>query len=720
MREKILVLSSVLFLSLNIYGQLITLGPKEKGDKLFNQFSYSQALEFYQIALEEKEGDAYLTTQIANCYNKLNQPSRSEFWYKKAIASDKSPDPILLYNLAEALCSNERYDEAKEWYQKYLEADNTNAAMVNEKIAAISENRSYSRRSLYEIEKVKFNSEQSDFSPSFYKSGVMFVSSRKGENWVKGSYNWDESAYLDMYYVGENKSKVENDHFSILNSRFHDGPGQFYDSDKKLVFTRSNYQGEGSIKNNEGVTKLQIYFADWNENESKFKIDVPFVHNNKEYSYGHPTISKDGGTLYFISDMPGGYGGTDIYVSYGSGNVWSKPKNLGPEVNTPGNEVFPFLNGNDLFFASNGQGGLGGLDLFRVPLENNLPAGGPENLGAPFNSPKDDFGFITSSDFKTGFFSSNREEESNDDIFQFKLVPPKEITIRGKVVEHPGTDGLSEILVNIKGENQELVQSTTTDNKGEFEIIVPYGQLLSFIPQRNNYVPVGKVEFNTAGNDTDVVLEIPMRKMEGEINFVVNEEKSGKEVLHPIIKLQLKNFTTILPDRSSGNYTVEPDIEYVATVSKVGYYTTRDTFSVDDQELQSLLIRPLKMKKIVVGESIRLDHIYYDVNSANLRKESESELDKVVNFMKDNPGINIELGSHTDARGSSSYNKKLSQRRAESASKYLVDNGVDVVRITPKGYGEDKLINRCKDGTVCSEKEHQENRRTEIKILKGQ
>ncbi len=164
------------------------------------------------------------------------------------------------------------------------------------------------------------------------------------------------------------------------------------------------------------------------------------------------------------------------------------------------------------------------------------------------------------------------------------------------------------------------------------------------------------------------------------------------------------------------SHEVTPGETYELFAAADGFYSKRDTFQVS-KTYQGNEAHEVRLKKVVVGESIRLDHIYYDVNSADLRTESEVELDKVVGFMKDNPHLKIELGSHTDSRGSDAYNLRLSQKRAESATQYLIDQGIDKKRIIPKGYGESRPVNRCVNGVSCSAEEHQENRRTEIKIL---
>ncbi len=202
-----------------------------------------------------------------------------------------------------------------------------------------------------------------------------------------------------------------------------------------------------------------------------------------------------------------------------------------------------------------------------------------------------------------------------------------------------------------------------------------------------------------------------------EIVFHAKEEATGKTVKYPIIKVQNSDFSLVLADRSTGNYKIEPRKQYYITVSKIGYYTLRDTIQFEDVSDKDILTHTIALKKIVAGEKFELSNIYYEKNSEEISLESIGELEKLVRFMTDNPSIEIEIASHTDASGSETYNRKLSQKRAESVAQYLMDSGIAPERITPKGYGEDQLLNHCKEGVECSEEEHKENRRTEIRIL---
>ena len=373
-------------------------------------------------------------------------------------------------------------------------------------------------------------------------------------------------------------------------------------------------------------------------------MSSPFKYNNKEeYSVGHPAISPDGDILYFVSDMPGGVGETDIYYCVKNvDGTWETPQNAGTTINTSGKEMFPVIEKNgDLYFSSNGHPGMGGLDMFRSTGSKETWSE-PENLKHPFNSPKDDFAILFTEEGKTGFFTSNRDGgEGADDIYSFKYTPPPVPT--------------------------KLTLQVTTWEKME--------------------------------NDTLAILT-------DEVNILYCESSNPKN------KRKLTNM-------GDGKYEVviSCDSKYeVSAISNKFFAVPAQTIETHCETFNDTVFVKFVFERIVLNKEIVIENIYYDYNKANIKPEAAIELGKVISLLKENPAIIIELGSHTDSRGSDSYNLDLSQRRADAAVKYIVENGISQERITAKGYGETKLLNRCSNGVRCSEQEHQKNRRTEFKI----
>jgi peptidoglycan-associated lipoprotein len=369
----------------------------------------------------------------------------------------------------------------------------------------------------------------------------------------------------------------------------------------------------------------------------------------------HPAISPDGATLYFVSDMPGGQGGKDIWkvTREGDKDTWGRPENLGPTINTSGDEMFPYVHSDGtLYFSSNGHIGLGGLDIFKAKQENNKWV--VENMGYPINSHADDFGICFQAESEQGFFSSNREIKGDDNIYKFSL-PPLKFTLTGVVKDEKTERTLSDATVKIISSDG-IMDEIQTNSNGSFTV--------------------------TLKSSTDYVF---MASKQGYLN--------GKE-----------RETTKGYDRSK-------------------------TFNIE-------------IKLISVAKPIEVPNIFYDFAKWDLRPESMVSLDYLVETLNDNPNITIELGSHTDSRGSEQANNELSQKRAQSVVNYLIEKGIARDRLTAKGYGKsspkvvddviseqypflrngitltESYINSLPNENQEQETAHQFNRRTEFRVLR--
>jgi outer membrane protein OmpA-like peptidoglycan-associated protein len=338
--------------------------------------------------------------------------------------------------------------------------------------------------------------------------------------------------------------------------------------------------------------------------------------------------------------MPGGFGGTDIYVSYLAKGKWSKPQNLGPKINTFGNEMFPCITpGGDLYFASDGLPGFGSLDIF-VTKKVNGEWIMPVNMGKDINSSYDDFALTFYKSTGSGLFCSNRPGgKGEDDIYLFKEIPPA-------------------------------------------PVVIPHYYVSGCVKDKNTREPVP-----------------------GATIFLLNE-KEGK--------------VQILKTGNNGCFKTEitKGINYLAKAMQPGYVADCESFKFDESEEKTDLSIPrdLLLDKLAVNRKFKLENIYYDFDKWNIRPDAEPALDSLIKIMKVN-NITVELGSHTDCRGSDEYNQKLSQRRAESAVQYIVSHGINPSRITAKGYGKSEPVNKYLDCSKCTEIQHQENRRTEIKVV---
>jgi outer membrane protein OmpA-like peptidoglycan-associated protein len=446
---------------------------------------------------------------------------------------------------------------------------------------------------------------------------------------------------------------------------------------------------------------------------------LPFNQNNSDAC--HPSISIDGDKLYFSSNREGGYGGMDLYVCERVNGNWSKPRNLGSKINTAKNEIFPYIHADGtLFYSSDGLQGNGGLDIFyaiskTTNLPNNRTYNGfsaPINLGTSFNSDKDDFGFIIDLDMKNGYFTSNRSGGiGSDDIYSFNINEGtlfEHLIEKNSVVNSQNTQPNS--ATNTKKKNNSSIN--TPDNEVEssnelINLIVIDRQTGKPIPMANAaYLNLNELSILDIIADNNGNKQTPFIKSDGTFALELVASKMANKQTNTGGKAQLKT---------------DKDGNYVISVSKDGYLPEQVTLKKDAirDDIVVLLSRPSKNFTLKEGMLFKLKNVYYNYNDASIRPDAAKDLDALFTIMTKYPDIEVELGSHTDARGTDDYNLELSQRRADNAVQYLVNRGIDPQRIVAKGYGETHLRNHCGNGVPCSENEHKINRRTEVKITKS-
>jgi outer membrane protein OmpA-like peptidoglycan-associated protein/tetratricopeptide (TPR) repeat protein len=624
----------------------------EKAQEMKANYDYAQAIVLYNDHFKTTPPKPDDARQLAECYMMMNDTRSSEEWLSKVVSSNSYNSEDLL-NYANILKSQGKYKAAIAQYERYASLEPAQKEKAEEWISSCNKALEWIADPSYiDVENAAaFNSENSDFGLIPFGDGYILTSDRK----IKGAtytadeiYGWTGNPYLKLYYQG-GRSESKLSPVDKLNNNYHNGPETFNTADNIMYFTRTKMvkvtkkplnsdptSWYDHSKSADYTNRLEIYFARYDG--SKWQDPEPFKYNNAEqYSIGHPALSSDGKILYFVSDMPGGYGGTDIYYSEKlSDGSWSTPKNAGNKINTEGKEVFPFVDKDGvLYFSSDGHEGMGGLDIFSSHGSEDQ-WNTPENLKYPVNSSKDDFSIYFTQTGQTGYFSSNRDGgKGEDDIYSFVPAPPTNL-----------------ILVGI--------------TKARLE--------------DNSIVTL---------NNVNIKMEDKTNNTEGTL-YSDNEGTFSKKV-----------------DCGSA---------YNMTATKEGYFTSSKAVATSCKTRNDSLFVEFILDKIIINKPIVLDNIYYDYNKWNIRPDAATELEKLVKILKDNPMINIELGSHTDCRGTDEYNQKLSQHRAESAVTYIVSKGIDGKRITAKGYGESVLINRCKDGVNCSDEEHQMNRRTEFKV----
>lgn len=505
---------------------------------------------------------------------------------------------------------------------------------------------------------------------------VKFIQKSKKERPKKGEFVFDlyastivNDAYTKPEKLGES-----------LNSEFVEGPGSFYKKDNTIYFTRSNIE---KSKKNKKIKKLRVYQSQWDGTDWKAAELVPFLLG--DFNFCHPAVDDNSQLMILASDMPGGFGGMDLYYCVREDSTWSKPVNMGPNVNSEKHEIFPTLDNEELFFSV--QNDSTGLDIYHINFYDRLSEF-PVALTAPINSDFDDFGLVLNQNKREGYFTSSRPGgKGKDDIYRLRF--PNEIFKRK-------TDSL---WVNI-----------TVIDKLKLEGVVDAELKLTKLDLLKSYMADG---VNIDFTEEDVVFKLKTDSIESK----------------PVA----------LSGEGSAFIPLENDEQYLVSVSAKGYETAKMIFIVG--KLQSdwtILLNPIEEEVPVVveepvevvkeetfviptkkGESVVFENIYYRTNSAIIEQGAAAELDQLVEAMKTNPKMRVQLSAHTDAIGNEIYNQILSDQRAESAKRYLTKRGIRSSRIVALGFGESRIRNHCKEGVKCSKEEHRFNRRTDVKILEN-
>ncbi|MCS6818986.1 MAG: OmpA family protein, partial [Chitinophagales bacterium] len=651
----------------------------------------------------------------------------------------KVPNPKSNYKLlyGMALRANKKYKEADAAFNDYaiMNPADPRAAELANSYNAVQELLKDNGTHIIETLGAE-NSDASDFGVSFYRDNSIIFSSNRGQSaYIGRTDRWTERKFYDLYVSNGGKVSLLAES-GVINKKYHEGPATFSKGFGEMIFTRSNYLKKVG-RSKEGIVKLKLFSSKYDSIKRKYSKPVELPFNSSEYSVAHPSLSPDGTRLFFISDMPGGYGETDIYVSLKEANGWGPPINLGPKINTPGREMFPFITADGtLFFASDSRIGLGGLDIYSSSYANG-EWGKVINLGAPINSEADDFNYVLDETGKNGYFTSNRSGgRGDDDIYKFQR---KGVKVCGTVVDAetnlPIKDATVVMLL------AEKVQSTkSTDDKGNVCFTADPGKEYKFEAIKNGYdknTAVVKVALSNPnfiiplslskekpveaiGDNTAKWPEIDPLK--GVTLLICSKEKGKGNLEGATIEVQYKvsgaRKTCVTGPDCKCRFVVAPKDEYFISVSKDGYTTATRTVNTYTDKPGTTRLIEMTLEKLREGLTVRLENIYYDLDKWNIRPDAAKELDNLADLLRKYPKMEIELSSHTDSRASDQYNLILSAKRAKACVDYLQSKGIDIRRILAAGYGETRLTNKCANGVKCTEEQHQQNRRTEFKILR--
>jgi len=695
-----------------------------KADRAKERNDFTATVKYYKKSLEATTDPFQkqcMQINIAWAYNEMSYYQKALSWIEKAYDSARAkPETISLY--ASTLARTGRLEQAKQVIQlgrKHFPENPRLNEIMKELDRAEKEMK---KRASVNLKKVdQLNSEYSDYAPSMMLNKMVFASTRfEGEEAkIDGRTS---QGFSDLYIAEYDSAKSEwtspKKIEGPLNSKYNDGSFSFDEKSMTGYVMRCP-------KNN---PNCRLISARYDSVSGVWSEAKPISINSDEHSLGHPCISGDRQVLYFVSDMGGGYGGKDIWkVIKNDAGEWGLPINLGTNVNTRADEMFPFLLGDSLlFFASDGHSGYGGLDIY-YSFKKDLDFSPAVNPGYPFNSPSDDFGIIIKKDLSGGYLTSNRDVESSDDIYQFDGLPFF-ITISGQVKNAANGQPLADAKVSFNYKNIE--DSVFTDENGfySYDHFRPYN-IYNIRAEKRLYHPESRtlkisdrdIVFSTSPSYTMDFL-LTKKTFPVAIKGKVTERKTGERM--PGIRVELSGsngFNAYTFTNEQGVYEFD-DLKhkatYTARVSNEGYFS--ESRSVDIPEVEEPKTFSKKtgydmdfvLTKIEKKKEIVLNNIYYDFDKASLRPESKTELNKLASMLKETPSVYIQISSHTDARGPDSYNLGLSERRAQSVVDYLVSQGIDPDRLFARGYGESKLLIK----NAKTEDEHQQNRRTTFRV----
>ncbi len=445
-----------------------------KADTLFNKFAFVDAAKAYEDLISKDYNANYAAKKLADSYTYLRHPENALIHYKKVVQGDNVPVEYY-YKYAQALRSTGDYDASRIWLKKFN--DNGGSIEVNnlskdaDFITSI-----FNAKQHYFLKEVNFNSDLSDFGAYERDGKIYFTSSADRGVSLKHRYGWNKQPFLDVYVVEKGSNSVIHHKSKLkgkINSKYHDGPIAITNDGNTLYFSRNNFKKYALGEGKKGVNNLKIYKASLVEGKWTNIEDVSF--NSDEYSVGHPALNSDNTKLYFASDMPGSIGKSDIYyVDINNDGSFGKPQNLGSKINTKKNELFPFVNNEDvLFFSSEGHLGLGLLDIFASVADADKNITGVINLGKPINSSKDDFSFFMNNDGITGYIASNRKgHPSDDNIYAFRRLP--KLKIEGTIKDTNSTP-IAKTTVTLFDTEGTPIAYVEADENGHYSIDVERG-----------------------------------------------------------------------------------------------------------------------------------------------------------------------------------------------------------------------------------------------------
>lgn len=687
----LLCVVGVCCVSADAYAQIKNL---KKADKYYKLMKYNMAVPIYEEALKEKDDQPYVKGRLAYCYRLTNKPHKAEPLYS-SLARVKSPKPQAIFYYAESLMYTSKYDSARVWLKTYTEIEPNDERGVQmlraldwvSKIKPVFTN--------VQLRSVESNSPADDFAPIFYDKGIVFLSDRsEGDAQTSG---WTGRAYLAPYYssVQADGTLADAVPFNLkgYNKEKNVGPSTFSFDGQEFYYTRNN-----DVPSDREIYKLAIYKSVKSGDTWKVGEILPIGNNN--YNTMHPAISGDGSRLYFSSDKGGGYGGFDLYYcNKRPDGTWSPAKNLGPEVNSSGDEAFPFVSAdNQLYFASrNGHPGLGGFDLFVAEQVTADTWSKPTNLGFPINSSNDETGIALSALGNEGYFASSRSETGDDDVYYFRSFP---VNLEGRVNLHGKP--LADVTVTLSAEGQKTI-SVAADTMGYFKTPINAECVYRIVAKHPLHDTTSQV-LSTLGilEATDLNIVLNYKKQASTIGTAqpakittpiaapgrtsISIYVADKDEAKPVSKAKLvliNQFTfeevaLLTNDKGYAEVTLAPNAQYKLTVVKDNYYRYRHEATINTSDQNTQIFNVL-ISRIVYNTPVAINDAFVP-GETQLHGEAATHLDMLVERMGENPELKVEIST-------ANSDKTITDLRAQAVANYLISRGIDPQRIQYTGLG---------------------------------
>lgn len=646
----------------------------KEGDEIFEQGSlfYRDAIKYYESANAFNPNNAMLNYKLGVCYLSSITKYKALDHLVKAEKLNPNVSQGLFYYLGLAYHLDNQFDKAITSFSRYQKVALTNPDPREMEDVKMRINQCYNAKKIVENEIRVFIDNLGDNINTIYneygavitadESMIVFTARRDNSTGGKIDPSLNEN-FEDIYVAYRNEDGTWAPSMNVgkpVNSSDHDAnSGISADGQRFVIYLGKSDGGD--------LFESRLNGDEWTKPES-FGKNI-----NTKYHESSACYSPDGRTLYFVSNKPGGLGKHDIYLSRLSDKgEWGPAENLGATINTELNEeaVYMHPDGKTLYFSSQGHTSMGGYDIFKSVFDEVTKTWGePVNIGYPVNTSDDDIFFVISASGKHGYYTSAMKDTRGlRDLYMITFLGPEKPMI---------LNNEDNLLASVAAPVKETVVAPTVEVK-EAQLTILKGVISDYL--------------------TKEVLEAEIEIVDNTANMVIATFKSNSKTGKYLVSLP-----------AGKNYGI--------AVKKEGYLFHSENFDIPKTAAFQEVEKNIELKMLSVGTKIILRNIFFDLDKATLRPESTAELNRLIKLMTDVPTLRIELGGHTDSQGSDTYNQQLSEKRAKAVVDYLTANGIAANRLESAGYGETQLVNGCSNGVKCSDEQHQENRRTEFKVL---